>query len=393
MPARPNPGLDADHPGRSISGQASQWYEAADAAERRDDLQAAITALTLAVELSPARGDWHFRLGRLCLRQRRWCEAVAWFERAVALGPDRPLRHYWLGRARESSFDLLGAREAYAVALRLDPSRAGWAGRLADVVAAAAEFRPFGGTLVAHRGRVRGYPENAIEGLAGLPAHARGVEVDVRLTRDGVPVLMHDHRVDRTTSGTGEVAALDCAALPALHGAAAVPTLAAYLDACAGRALQLILLDLKPPVAADRSALGRVVRVVRDSPVADACLLMVRQPAQLALASRAGRGRVRLGCFGTTVEEVSDQVRSARRYGAELLLVTPGSRRYLANRAAVAAVREAGLIAGASTINSRAALEAARADGCEVILTDISDQLPHFTLNRSDHDKVDSDGL
>jgi glycerophosphoryl diester phosphodiesterase len=36
-----------------------------------------------------------------------------------------------------------------------------------------------------------------------------GLEFDVRLTRDGVVVVMHDPAVDRTTSGTGAVAAME----------------------------------------------------------------------------------------------------------------------------------------------------------------------------------------
>ena len=42
------------------------------------------------------------------------------------------------------------------------------------------------------------------------------LEVDLRFTRDGVPVLMHDRTVDRTTDGKGAIAALDWAELSRL---------------------------------------------------------------------------------------------------------------------------------------------------------------------------------
>lgn len=57
-------------------------------------------------------------------------------------------------------------------------------------------------------------PENTVAGLR-LAARlgCRGVEFDVMLSRDGVPVLIHDETLERTTSGCGEVAATDLAAL------------------------------------------------------------------------------------------------------------------------------------------------------------------------------------
>jgi glycerophosphoryl diester phosphodiesterase len=76
------------------------------------------------------------------------------------------------------------------------------------------------GTLVsAHRGGAApGYPENAIESAARtLTAFPALLEVDVRQSRDGVLVLMHDDTLDRTTTGTGAVADHDWGALRTLR--------------------------------------------------------------------------------------------------------------------------------------------------------------------------------
>lgn len=60
--------------------------------------------------------------------------------------------------------------------------------------------------LVAHRGYTRHYPENTIVGLeAAIRAGARFVEVDVQLTRDGVPVLFHDRALGRICGAEGAV--------------------------------------------------------------------------------------------------------------------------------------------------------------------------------------------
>src|SRR6185503_13899348 len=84
-------------------------------------------------------------------------------------------------------------------------------------------------------------PENTMEALAQAVAlGADGLEFDVRATRDGVPVLMHDATVNRTTNGRGAVRENTLAELQLLDasrnapnwkgGKVAVPTLEAVLD-------------------------------------------------------------------------------------------------------------------------------------------------------------------
>ncbi|MFC3382179.1 glycerophosphodiester phosphodiesterase [Couchioplanes azureus] len=59
---------------------------------------------------------------------------------------------------------------------------------------------------VAHRGYSAVAPENTLPALAaGVLAGATFIEFDVRTTADGVPVVIHDRTVDRTTDGSGKV--------------------------------------------------------------------------------------------------------------------------------------------------------------------------------------------
>ena len=54
--------------------------------------------------------------------------------------------------------------------------------------------------VIAHRTCPRDAPENSIAGIhVAAQANADAVEIDVRLSRDGVPVLMHDSTLWRTT--------------------------------------------------------------------------------------------------------------------------------------------------------------------------------------------------
>jgi len=64
-----------------------------------------------------------------------------------------------------------------------------------------------GMAIAAHRGGPdKGYPENAIETFQhGFDRGIRVFEIDIAETKDGVLTLMHDDRLNRTTTGTGYV--------------------------------------------------------------------------------------------------------------------------------------------------------------------------------------------
>ena len=60
--------------------------------------------------------------------------------------------------------------------------------------------------LVAHRGYSLRYPENTILALRkAIDCGARFIELDVQMTRDLVPIILHDEGLERTTGGRGLV--------------------------------------------------------------------------------------------------------------------------------------------------------------------------------------------
>ena len=68
--------------------------------------------------------------------------------------------------------------------------------------------------MVAHRGASAERPEHTMAAYElALTEGADGVECDVRLTRDGHLVCVHDRRVDRTSNGTGLVSEMTLAEL------------------------------------------------------------------------------------------------------------------------------------------------------------------------------------
>lgn len=138
-------------------------------------------------------------------------------------------------------------------------------------------------SIIAHRGYSSAAPENTLAAirLAGT-ARADLVEVDVRLTKDCVPVLLHDATLDRTTNGSGPLAEADLQAVKELDAGSwfgpqfakePVPTLCEALKlATEDRPLLVEIKEFAaavPAAEAVRSA-GAVDRVVVQSFFADA---------------------------------------------------------------------------------------------------------------------------
>ncbi|AWK11437.1 glycerophosphodiester phosphodiesterase [Streptomyces spongiicola] len=113
-------------------------------------------------------------------------------------------------------------------------------------------------TVVGHRGDPYVARENTLPSLrAAIERGADAVEVDVRLTRDGVPVLLHDDTLNRLWGHDLPLSRLSHARLGELTGGG-VPTLAAAVAAAGGHRL---MLDLP---GADASSVRAVVGAVRE---------------------------------------------------------------------------------------------------------------------------------
>lgn len=86
--------------------------------------------------------------------------------------------------------------------------------------------------VYAHRGLSGRFPENTLLAFReALAAGADGIELDVHATADGVPVVIHDRDVSRTTSGSGAVDEISLAALQTLDAGSGerVPALSEVL--------------------------------------------------------------------------------------------------------------------------------------------------------------------
>ncbi len=145
----------------------------------------------------------------------------------------------------------------------------------------------------AHRGDCKNAPENTLPAFASaVRKGAHQIEFDVKLSRDGVLVIMHDATVDRTTGGTGKVADLTFRELRSLDAGSwfsprfkgtRIPTLRETLEAIPRGILCNVHLGNVPGLA------QRTARLIAEMGRVDQCVLAcTREQAAQARAIASG---------------------------------------------------------------------------------------------------------
>ncbi|MER5356133.1 glycerophosphodiester phosphodiesterase family protein [Kitasatospora sp. NPDC002551] len=226
-------------------------------------------------------------------------------------------------------------------------------------------------TVFAHRGASSAAPENTLlSDEVARRAGADWIENDVQPSRDGVPYVVHDDTVNRTTNGAGRVRDLTAAQLdgldagawfaPAAAGAR-VPSLAAQLDDLRTRGGSL-LLEIKGPHTRDEVA--RIVKEIRDHGMTGRVLVQsfevdaLRHTRELApdLPLALLRG-----------ELDADPVAVARGLG--LSAYNPADGALAARPGVIAALHAAGVAVNVWTVDAPARWKALDAAGVDGIIT------------------------
>lgn len=231
--------------------------------------------------------------------------------------------------------------------------------------------------VLAHRCGGALAPENTLAGL-GIAAAlgCRGVEFDVMLSADGVPVVIHDETVDRTTDGHGCVAELSLAELRRLdaglwRGAAfageRLPALVETLERCASLGLA-VNLEIKPATGHDADTGRVVVETLMQGLASTLTGLVLSSFSERALAAaRAVCPDFQYGLlFGVLPEDWQ-----ARASALQVDAIHADTRHL--SETTVAVLREAGYRVAAYTENDPVSATRLRRWGVDSVITDRPD--------------------
>jgi len=235
----------------------------------------------------------------------------------------------------------------------------------------------------AHRGAGKLAPENTLAAFRVGASHGyRGFECDVKLSADGVPFLLHDSTLQRTTSGHGPAGALTWAELSRLDAGAwhsrtyagePMPTFESVARFCLhnGHALDV---EIKPMPGAERET-GRVVASAaqalwRGAPTPP--LLTSFQPESLQGARETAPALPR----GLLLDSLrSGWLEEARELGCAAVITNYS----VMDEAVSRALHEADLRALVYTVNDPAAVQRLERLGIDGIVTDAVDRFSPAT--------------
>jgi len=217
--------------------------------------------------------------------------------------------------------------------------------------------------VVAHRGASGHEPENTLRAVRrAIEIGADVVEVDVRVSKDGALVVIHDDTVDRTTSGRGKVRDMTAAELRSLDAGKGerIPLLEEVLDEVKGRVA--LFLELK-----ELEAAAPALRLVKERGMLDQVLFISFDPETLS----AVKGAEPASHAGLIYVKPEGGIVEAKRLGCEFVL--PYYR--LATEKAVAFAHRMKLLVVAWTVDDPALAAELKGRGVDGVASNYPDRI------------------
>lgn len=220
--------------------------------------------------------------------------------------------------------------------------------------------------IIGHRGAGGLAPENTLDSLrAGVEAGADMLELDVRVTKDRVPVVIHDSRLIRTHRRRESVAGLTLRELAEATADQPVPTLQAVLDEYFGK----ILLNIELKARGSGQVVLELLesRYIKKTKDWESVMLSSFKGTELvAIRRRAPKANLAMLHSENPFIFVA--------YHRFVQLTAVGFHRLYLNRFALEIAKKSGLFIYTYTVNRPAALPLLEAQGVDGIVTNYPDK-------------------
>jgi glycerophosphoryl diester phosphodiesterase len=246
--------------------------------------------------------------------------------------------------------------------------------------------------IIGHRGASAVAPENTMAAFReAIGVGADGIEFDIRLTRDGVPVVIHDRDLRRTGGLPHGVAALTASELSKIDVGSwfarsfaneTVPSLAELFTLFQSNNSTLYL-EMKCDSPAEYAPLAEAsCRLIAEYDFKERVIIECFQLPALRIVSEIDSGIKTVALFELSISNpsvLSDQsiINKAKDVGAVALAL----HHRLARKSLVAKAKDAGMHVAVWTVDDPAWIERARSIGIDALITNDPAKLIRTTRN------------
>lgn len=218
--------------------------------------------------------------------------------------------------------------------------------------------------IIGHRGASAVAPENTIAAFrAAIAAGADGIEFDVRLTRDGVPVIIHDNSLYRTARLPHRIAGVTWSELQQIDDT--VPSLEQLFTLFEQNDLGLYL-EMKSDTPAEHVPLAKACcRLIRQYSFRERLMIECFDLNALALVKNIDSDIKTAALFQQSLVPRQRVIEKALAIGASAIAL----HHRLASEPLVQKGKDAGLHVAVWTVDDPAWVERAKATGIDALIT------------------------
>ncbi len=237
--------------------------------------------------------------------------------------------------------------------------------------------------IISHRGANRAAPQNTLPAFEkAFEMNADGIETDVHLTADGVPVICHNYKIDETSNGRGEIRKMNLDVFKQFdfgsyfsydfEGTKA-PTLDELLSLCETKDFEILNIEIKPSLEHDVSVVRKTVNAVKEHGLYDRLLISSFSSHMLVEAKKADRNTRTAYLYSPDRKEAYRMMFRAGKFARELGCEALHPQICYVNKSYVDAVHREGVKINVWTVDKEKDIIRLAKMGVDGIITDVPD--------------------
>ena len=237
--------------------------------------------------------------------------------------------------------------------------------------------------IISHRGANKVAPQNTLPAFEkSLEMKADGIETDVHLTADGVPVICHNYDIDKTSNGRGAIRKMNLDVLRQFdYGSyfsydfegTKIPTLDELLSFCKKADFEVINIEIKPSLEHDVSVVKKTIDMVKDYGLFDNLLISSFSSHMLVEAKKIDRACRTAYLYSADKKEALRMMFRAPLFARELGCEALHPQTYYVNQEYVDAAHKEGVKVNVWTVNKEKDIIRLAKMGVDGLITDMPD--------------------